>query len=320
MEKNNQLGLVSICMPSYNAGKYIQETINSILNQSYQNFELIIVNDGSTDDTWEILQSQKDNRIKIFNTGNQGQCAAANLAYSHSKGDYIKFMDADDLISENFLELQVNRISNHPNTIASAEWGRFYGDDLSTFKLNPETVWRDMKPIDWLCESLQTGQNMMQCALWLIPRNVLNRSGLWNEKLSLINDFDFFIRVLLSSKEIRFAKNAILYYRSGLNSSLSNQKSRNAYLSAFNSINFGLNTLINFEESERTKMIAADIYKEWSFEFYPSQMDLYLSAIENSKNFGKSNVKFHAGNLTLVLSRIIGWKLTKRIKYFLNRL
>lgn len=316
MEEN--CPLVSVCMPCYNAEKYIQSTIDSLLQQTFKNFEVIIVNDGSTDQTWSILQKQPDPRIKIINSENKGQCAAANLAYSYAKGDFIKFMDADDLISDNFLELQVANILSQPNSIASAEWGRFYGNDMSTFSLNPETVWTDMTPIDWLCESLKEGHNMMQCALWLIPRPILNSSGLWNESLSLNNDFEFFIRVLLCAQQVKFTKGAILYYRSGITTSLSWQKSKKAYYSAYNSINLGINHLISFENSERTRHISCDIYKIWSYEFYPTQMKLYRFSIHKSKTYGKSNMLYRSGGITKVFSALLGWKLTKRIKILLS--
>src|ERR1700761_7192282 len=100
MENYNPL--VSICMPAYNAGNYIMAAINSVIDQSYQNWELIIVNDGSTDNTGTELENINDSRIKIYNQTNKGQCAAANAAFGFSTGELIKFMDADDLISPDF--------------------------------------------------------------------------------------------------------------------------------------------------------------------------------------------------------------------------
>lgn len=310
--------LVSICMPAYNAEAYIAQAINSLLAQSYENIEIIIINDGSTDGTTGILNSYQQPNIKIFHQANKGQCAAANLAFHHSTGEYIKFMDADDLISADFIKNQVHVLNNNRNQVASASWGRFYNDDLNSFKLNPEPVWKDMKPIDWLVESFWNGANMMQCALWLIPREILHKSGLWNERLSLINDFDFFIRVLLTAEEIKFTSDAILYYRSGIENSLSKQKSRKAHESAFLSTKLGIEYLLAAENSNRVRKIAADNMRMWSYEFYPRHMDLYHKSEEIIKSLGGSSFEFPAGGITANLVRVLGWKLTKRIKQLLN--
>src|ERR1044071_8840378 len=100
MDRNRKGPLVSICMPAYNAAKYIDATLESILNQTYENIEIIVVNDGSTDGTKEILTkySHRDN-IRILHTENRGQCVAANKAYEQASGEYIKFFDADDIMS-----------------------------------------------------------------------------------------------------------------------------------------------------------------------------------------------------------------------------
>lgn len=311
MEKNP---LVSICIPAYNAGKHIAAALDSVLRQSYKNIEIIVVNDGSTDNTKSILEDYNKKGVIVINQENQGQCVAANRAYAKSKGDYIKFFDADDLLSKDFIKNQINRMDGKTDIVTSAAWGRFTKNDLSDFKLNAENVWRDMRPIDWLVESLRDGPNMMQCALWLIPRQVLNRAGLWDERLSLINDFDFFIRILLSSQQVLFTENAILYYRSGINDSLSGQKSRKAYESAYLSTELGVKTIINFEDSERTRKVCADSFQLWKYQFYPKEIDLCKRCEEWIKKLGGSKYPFPSGGKTNVLCSLLGWKLTKRIK------
>ena len=306
--------LVSVCIPIYNAGNYLSKCIDSILDQSYSNIEIILVNDGSTDNTAELLQQYiHHNKIVVIHQENKGQCTAANAAFKASKGALIKFMDADDIISKDFIKKQVARLNGRTDAVASASWGRFYNDDLSTFQLNPEKVWRDIKPIDWLVDSLWEGPNMMQCALWLIPRKVLHQSGLWDERLSLINDFDFFIRVLLVSNDVFFTEEAVLYYRSGIKSSLSAQKSRKAYESAYLSTKLGVESILAFENSGRTRKVCSDLFQLWKYEFYPQHMDLYKLCEAHIKNLGGSKYPFPAGGKTKLLSQIVGWKMAKHI-------
>lgn len=304
--------LVSICIPAYNAEAHIAATLNSVYGQSYQNIEIIVVNDGSTDATLEILQNNQKSNLRIINQKNRGQCSAANEAFKASKGKYIKFFDADDILSENFIENQLKTLKGRSDAIAAAAWGRFFNNDITTFCLNPEVVWKDMKPIEWLLGSLN-GSNMMQCALWLIPREILEKSGLWNEKLSLINDFDFFIRVLLSSKEILFTSNAILYYRSGIESSLSNSKSHEAYQSAFLSTELGVKKILSYENSNRTRQVCANAFQSWCYEFYPQEKKLYCKGKSWVKKLGGSKLKYPAGGKTQFFVSILGWKLTKKI-------
>lgn len=310
--------LVSICIPAYNAAHFIYDCINSLINQSYQNIEIIIVDDGSTDSTLAVIKGFTDFRLKLIEQENKGQCNAANRAFEASTGDYIKFFDADDILSEDFIKNQVERLNGRTNAVASASWGRFYKNDINTFLLNPEVVWRDKKPLEWLISSLN-GVCMMQCALWLIPRRILNNSGLWNEKLTLINDFEFFIRVLLTSEEILFTENAILYYRSGIENSLSGSKSKAAYQSAYTSTELGVKHILNFENSGRTREVCANTFQLWSYEFYPSEIELYHKSNSWVKKLGGSKLKFPAGGKTKLLNGFLGWKLVKKFKLLLQK-
>ncbi len=306
-------------MPAYNAGKYILAAVDSVIKQSYQNWELIIVNDGSTDDTAGKLIEIKDPRVITYYQANKGQCAAANQAFSLSKGEFIKFMDGDDLLSPHFIENQVDRIGKNDGVIASASWGRFYNDDIGTFQPDKDVICADQEPIEWLVLAMDKKQVMLQCALWLIPRPLLDKAGLWNEKLSLINDFEFIIRVLLTAKRIVFAEHATLYYRSGISNSLSGLKSRAGAESAFNSISQGTGHMLHYEDSPRIKQIAADCLQGFMYSFYPYHGDLLHAAETRIKELGGSTLAFPAGGYTKILNSLLGWKLTKRLKMLANR-
>jgi glycosyltransferase involved in cell wall biosynthesis len=106
--------IVSVMMPVYNGEKYIKKAIESVLEQTFQNFSLIVVNDGSTDTTQEILNQYTDPRIKVFHQENSGEATARNTALSHIESDFISFLDADDLYLPNHLELTINYLQSHP--------------------------------------------------------------------------------------------------------------------------------------------------------------------------------------------------------------
>jgi len=104
---NNDKPLISVVLPAYNGENYIESAVNSILEQSYANFELIIINDGSTDSTNEILSKYNDSRIKLVSRENRGLVASLNEGIDKSKGEYIARMDADDISLENRFQEQV---------------------------------------------------------------------------------------------------------------------------------------------------------------------------------------------------------------------
>lgn len=305
---------VSILIPCYNAERYVAEAVESALHQTWPDKEIIVVNDGSTDGSGRILEAFRSQGVKVLHQENKGQCAAANYAFRESTGDYIKFFDADDLLEPRTIELQMERLAGSKTAIASAEWGRFYCDDLSTFKLNPESVWRDMNPLDWLVEAWKNARPMMQCALWLIPRPVLQRSGLWNEALSLINDFEFFSRVLCHTSEVRFTPGARLYYRSGIGGSLSGKKSRKAVESASASLLHGTSHLLGRRNDRVARRSCANLLQDFIYCYYPDHGDLHDKMEQRIEELGGSDLQPGGPPRFQRLRKFVGWKAARRIQ------
>lgn len=113
MKTYNKSTLVSVIIPCYNASHFIQKTIHSVLYQTYQTIEIIVVNDGSTDDSEHLIRAINDNRIQLITKENSGVSDARNLGFKHSKGKYILFLDADDIISNNYLYSAVQVFEQH---------------------------------------------------------------------------------------------------------------------------------------------------------------------------------------------------------------
>lgn len=111
------MALISVVMCSYNAERYIRETIDSVLNQTFTDFEFIIWNDGSTDSTISIIEGYSDPRIKLFTDINRGEGMAAQLACRHASGKYIARIDSDDIWLPEKLSLQYNYMESHPNVV-----------------------------------------------------------------------------------------------------------------------------------------------------------------------------------------------------------
>ena len=231
--------LVSIIIPAYNCEKYIEAAIMSAVNQTYSPIEIIVVNDDSADETGEIIKAIEGKKnIKAIHQKNAGASASRNAGFKISNGRYIKFFDGDDLLNPEMVEKQMALAEINPGSIISSKWGRFYGDDLSTFKLNPEDCWQDMSPIDWICSSWKEGKSMTQPGIFLIPREIIHKAGLWDEELSRVDDMEFYTKIILSSSRIIFSSDSILYYRSGHSGRLSSSIGQKAALSTYKAINY----------------------------------------------------------------------------------
>lgn len=272
--------LVSIIIPLFNAERFVSEAIESILKQTYINWELIIVNDESTDESLKIAYSYESEKVKVFTKKNGGAAAARNYGYQKAKGNFIKFFDADDLINPEMIESQVQIALKNPDSIISGKWGRFYHHDLSTFQLNPEKCWQDSEPIDWIYSSWEKAQSMTQPGIFLIPRNLIEKGGLWNEQLSLVDDFEFFTRIILSAKTVKFCSNAILYYRSGMLNSLSSLRSRKGVESELLAVELSTKYLMQYANSVRSREICAIPFAHFLFNHYPTNKDLLKRAQE----------------------------------------
>lgn len=118
MDKKITSNLVSVIIPAYNCGQYIGETINSVMTQSYSNWECIIVDDGSTDNTYYVAEQycSRDSRIKLVHQNNQGLPSARNTGIMHSSGEYILPVDGDDIIDQSYIEKAVQHFHSHPET------------------------------------------------------------------------------------------------------------------------------------------------------------------------------------------------------------
>lgn len=120
---------ISVIIPVYNGAKTIKKTIQSVLNQTFQDLELIIINDGSTDRTLSVIEEIQDAKIKVYSYPNSGVSNARNQGISHAQGEYISFIDADDLWTPDKLELQYQALVNNPSAQIAYSWMDWIDED-----------------------------------------------------------------------------------------------------------------------------------------------------------------------------------------------
>ncbi|HEV7860735.1 MAG TPA: glycosyltransferase family A protein [Pyrinomonadaceae bacterium] len=311
--------LVSILTPCHNSERWISETLESALNQTWPNKEIIVVDDGSSDRSPEIAGSFAPRGVKVIKQENSGASAARNRALLEAQGDYIQYLDADDLLAPDKIELQINRLAREePGRIASCAWARFY-DEPANGKFVVDSLWKDYSPVDWLVTSWTTG-NMMATGAWLVPRAVADRAGSWDETRCPIDDAEYFTRVILSSNGISFCEEAREYYRSGIPNTLSKQSSREMLSATYRAIESCTRQLLAREDSQRTRRACASFFQRYIYDVYPRVPELVQEAEARVRTLGGSDMAYDGSTKIRLLTGLVGWKAAKRVHSFSYRL
>lgn len=310
--------LVSVIIPCYNAEKWIAETLQSVFQQSWKNIEVIIVNDGSTDRSLDVLNQYLSRNIKIINQKNHGQTAALNSGLARVSGEYIQYLDADDLLGHDKIERQVHRLIEQPSCIATAEWARFV-DNHNEAVFAPEETWQDMDSIDWLVTNWKDGGGMMYPAMWLIPRVIVDSIGPWREDLTLTNDTEYFTRAVLASHRVLFCADAHTYYRSGISGSLSGIKTIKGWESQFKVIELCQGHLLSHEDSERTRRVCSMLWQRLAHGCYPYSRSLANKALARAHTLNTTQIRPDGGPAFLLASRVFGWKAARVLQKWSGR-
>jgi glycosyltransferase involved in cell wall biosynthesis len=309
---------VSILIPCYNAERSVGETLEAVFRQTWRNIEVIVVDDGSTDRSAAEIHRFARPNLKIFKQDNRGQTAALNTCLAHATGDFVQYLDADDLIDPPKIERQLVRLLDSPRCVASAEWGRFYVSPTEA-RFDPERVWCDLDPLDWLILSRDEGLGMMLPALWLIPMKIVRASGPWAEELTLNNDAEYFTRVLLASERILFCPGARCRYRSGLPSSLSGRKSPQAWASQFRVIELCEAYVRAREDSERVRRGFALSWQHLAHAACPYHPALARRALQRACVLHPITIRPDGGPAFRIFSRLVGWRTARRLQVLSGR-
>lgn len=239
--KNNEVPLVSIIIPVFNREELIAETINSVLDQTYTNWECIVVDDGSTDQSQEVLEKycENDSRMKYYQRPDfkiKGASSCRNYGFEKSKGEFIQFLDSDDLLSKNKLEGQLRLYKPGDLSLITCKWGGFEDSSNLTkrFKYKYHS-YRNFKNGIKLLNTFGNYNEYFPLHVYLIPRKLIEKSGLWNENLTNNDDAEFFTRVILNASKIVFSSETSVYYRYTSEEKLSILNSKEKIISAIQS-------------------------------------------------------------------------------------
>ncbi len=203
--------IISVVIPAYNAENTILETIASVRQQTFSDFELIVINDGSTDGTLELLHSIKDNRLQIFSYENGGLSIARNRGIAHATGEFISFLDADDLWSPDKLESQLAALQQRPEAGVAYSWTYFMEEKEGERSFHPcEPVFFEGNVYAELLVKnfIASGSNV------LIRRQAVESVGEFDPKCEGTADWDYWLRLAAGWPFIAIPKLQVFYRRS----------------------------------------------------------------------------------------------------------
>lgn len=239
----------SIIIPCYNVEKYISKTLESVFNQTYQNFEIILINDGSKDNTGKILNnySRKDKRIKVIHKENEGVSVVRNVGIENAIGEYIYFLDGDDLIKNNLLERADEVFKNKKVEIFSFGFNMIYENEkikrkYSSEKYNNQTM--KSKEFLSLFFNKKIGQSI--CS-FIVKRELIQEKIFFTKGLERGEDLEFQIKMLLGNNFVYYDKTPFFKYVSREGSVVQSKVKLNIF-------NF-LEVLENFREKVKDKKL-----------------------------------------------------------------
>ncbi len=182
--------IISVVVPAYNSQRTILETINSVLEQSFTDFELIVINDGSTDGTLELLSNIKDARFKVYSYPNGGLPVARNRGIVRATGEFVSFIDADDLWTPDKLELQLQALQQNPQAGVAYSWTICMGNNGNSFHPGvSESFQGNVYPKLLVGNFIGSGSNV------LLRREAIESVGYFDESLKSCEDWDYWLRL-----------------------------------------------------------------------------------------------------------------------------
>lgn len=208
---------VSVIVPVFNKERFIADTLRSISNQTIQDLQCILVDDGSTDNSIKIIQefivdNPKFLLIKRPKNRNKGASTCRNIGLENSNTDYIQFLDADDTLSEDKIEQQVAFMERDSSIdVTTCQWGRLNNIERELYK--DFNSYNDFESIPDFLNSLAVSKGYFPLHAYLICKRIIDRAGPWNELLQIKNDGEFMMRVIANCKKIKFVPGPVAWYR-----------------------------------------------------------------------------------------------------------
>jgi glycosyltransferase involved in cell wall biosynthesis len=313
--------LVSILIPAYNSEQWIAATLQSAVAQTWARKEIIVVDDGSRDHTAEVAQRFASNGVKVVSKQNEGAAATRNHALRLCQGDYVQWLDADDLLVPDKIERQLAtlRDGDSKRVLLSGPWA-FFSYRTQKARFAATSLWCDLSPVEWLVRKM--GENLhMQTATWLTSRELFEAAGSWDTRLLSDDDGEYFCRVLLASEGTRFVPEARVFYRVTPSSRLSyigdSDKKKDAMVV---SMKLHIQYVRSLEESERVRKACLIYMQNWLGAFYPERPDIFAELHKMAAELGGHLEKPRLNWKWAWMRPIFGYKAARSSQRLLSQL
>lgn len=305
--------LVSVIIPAYNSEQTISKTIQSVLKQDYDPIEIIVVNDGSLDNTERVVKEFKE--VQYFYQKNSGVSAARNYGLSLAKGQYIQYLDADDLLAEGKIRNQVSAMQNNNADVAYGDWIKFI-EEHSIFK-ELELVKRSMErrpEIELITDF------WIPLAALLYSRKIVEKIGEWNLNLPIIQDARYALDAARCGAKFIYTEGVVAYYRAHTAGSLST-KSRISFMSDClkNAIEIDLDWRKSYHQDIERKEAIISVLRFCVNEFSGIDKNLHKQAVEKILEIDPQYIPKGSKGL-MALSKLLGYRNAERIAYYKRKL
>ncbi len=299
--------LVSVIIPAYNVERWVAETLENAFTQTWRPIEIILVDDGSTDGTLQIARQYESRGLKIVTQENRGLSGARNSGLKIATGEFVQFLDADDLLSADKIQRQIEMLqTSPPGTLALSRWGRFKLD-VTQAHFRPSPLWRDFNPRDYLSLVCRLG-GVAPVHNWLTPHHIILAAGPFNEEIRVTEDVEFFTRAVLTSAGIRFCQEGCCYYRSFHAKTLSKLRDQDASESLLRSAQLVESSILRADSSAEMRRACADNYQNVIYKLPVKHRSLIQKAEKKVAELGGSDVRPILGKRGRWLARIVGWR------------
>jgi glycosyltransferase involved in cell wall biosynthesis len=313
--------LVSILIPAYNVEKFLVETLESAINQSYKNLEIIVLDDGSSDNTFKIAKMYESNNVKVVTQENTGACRARNNLLSHAQGDFIQWLDSDDILDKDkiYLQMKILQSVDPSNTFLTSSFGTFF-HNINRAKFERNSLWQDLTPIDWMLNKFNDNVWMNPTA-WLVSRSLTKKGGVWEEKIARSGDDDgeYVCRIIKNATSVKFVGKSKCYYRIGNFGSL-NWNSKAALDELYLSLRLTTEHLLALEESDRTKKASVKFLQYWISYFDEEESSARLKMVNYAQELGGELIMPHMKLKYFPFKLILGEKFARKMKNYLPQL
>jgi glycosyltransferase involved in cell wall biosynthesis len=323
--QDHLMSKVSILIPAYNAERFVGAALQSALHQTWPDTEIIVVDDGSKDQTYTVAKRYDSAKVKILRQENRGAAAARNTALRQAQGHFLQYIDADDLLSPDKIREQVLLLQQHPGYVSVSSAMYFFdGENPKAGLLERSGALDSDDPVEFLAQLLgsEGPTRTIPYGAWLTPRAVAEAAGPWDDTVrSPDDDGEYFSRVMLASRGIRASHAGCYYYRKfRQGGSYSTTHCESNLRGRLHSLNSKSAHLLARTQDTKAYRALANRYMDLAFIAHPDFPQVTNEALRKAREMGGTDYIPPFGSWKGdALKKLLGWRAARRLNATYHR-